>query len=121
MRLRKRRITSSRKWMMLRGSVASGKALCRLGSQSVVWNLLVRRFGQNPNVSSAITLPEDAVERSFAFASVTMSAITAVSESVEVSVGDAARCADRRVDELMWCLDPNGICNEFAVGAASGG
>lgn len=39
----------------------------------------------------------------------------------EVGVGDAARCADRRVDELRWCLDPNGICNEFAVGAAGGG
>jgi 2,3-dihydroxybiphenyl 1,2-dioxygenase len=37
---------------------------------------------------------------------------------VDVATGDAGLCAERGVDALVWCLDPNGIRNEFATGAA---
>ena len=40
---------------------------------------------------------------------------------VVVHTGEAALCAQRRVDALAWCLDPSGVRNEFAVGAADGG
>jgi 2,3-dihydroxybiphenyl 1,2-dioxygenase len=40
---------------------------------------------------------------------------------VTVTTGDARLCAERGVDALMWCLDPNGIRNEFATGAALAG
>ncbi len=33
-----------------------------------------------------------------------------------VTAGDAALCARRFVDELIWCIGPSGIRNEFSVG-----
>jgi 2,3-dihydroxybiphenyl 1,2-dioxygenase len=36
---------------------------------------------------------------------------------IVVNAGDAALCARRFVDELVWCIGPSGIRNEFSVGA----